>query len=272
MVSNRIDGKKPDPDHDPNEAAFFSNLYDALSHEHLLPSIFAMITVKHDIFPNSLFQCLQLFHFTLNWLQFHYTDKDQRLKLPSSWHNLIKSLREFPDPGIADAAYQWLNMFDCLEKQDDFSNSWLGISKQLRGNKVVPMPAIDESVHKTQQFGVYKKMGNDAFKGKRFTSALPSWEKALEFSQTEKDTAILHSNMAQVFLKLERYSDASSHAQKATVADGQNFKAFYRWAQAEEKLGNVEMAVTKGKAALNVCPDNQEIVEFTERVQEIWER
>ena len=105
------DGKRANPIHDANEAVFFSNLQDALSHEHLLPGLFGMISLKSDCFPDSLVQCLQLFHFTLNWLQFHHTEKDQRLKLPSSWHNLIKELTNFPgDLVIQDAAHQWLNM------------------------------------------------------------------------------------------------------------------------------------------------------------------
>ena len=77
--------------------------------------------------------------------------------------------------------------------------------------------------------------------------------------------------MAQVYLKQSNWTEASKSAEEATKADEKNFKAFYRWAQAEEKLGNVEMAVTKGKAALNVDPENKEILEFTERVQTIWE-
>ncbi len=57
-------------------------------------------------------------------------------------------------------------------------------------------------------------------------------EKALEHSSSSKDTAILHSNMSQVYLKQEKWNDAAREAEKATVADEMNFKAFYRWAQA----------------------------------------
>ncbi len=146
------DGKRPNPKHDPEEAAFFSNLYDALSREHLLSGLFSMISLKSDCFPDSMVQCLQLFHITLNWLQFHFTEKDQRLKLPSSWRNLIKELTTFPDPVIADAAFQWLNMFDCLEKEQDHCNSWLGIAKQLKPQKVVPMPKIAEEISAQQQY------------------------------------------------------------------------------------------------------------------------
>ena len=150
------DGKRANPIHDPHEAAFFFNLHDALSHEYLLPSLFGMISLKSDCFPDSLVQCLQLFHFTLNWLQFHYTGKDQRLKLPSSWHNLIKDLTNFSgDMIIRDAAHQWLNMFDLLPKEEDHCNSWLGIAKQLKAQKVVSMPVIDADFSAQQQYTLF---------------------------------------------------------------------------------------------------------------------
>ena len=80
--------------------------------------------------------------------------------------------------------------------------------------------------HNKMSFDELKNKGNDYFKKQNYDGALHFYERALTF-QPESD--VIYSNMAAALLRLERFYEAYSCAEKALKGGSNNEKTLYRY-------------------------------------------
>ncbi len=84
-----------------------------------------------------------------------------------------------------------------------------------------------------------KNKGNDQLKIGHFLQAIGFYSKALEFSPTN---AIILSNRAQAYIKVENYGLAMADASAALESDPKYAKAYYRRGSAQFALGHLKDA------------------------------
>ncbi|CAI7819645.1 unnamed protein product, partial [Closterium sp. NIES-53] len=85
--------------------------------------------------------------------------------------------------------------------------------------------------------------------------------------RTAQLAAILYSNRAAAYLKLEKYDKAAVDAGAAAVIDASNFKAWLRKAMAHKELGQWYDCHVACKAALRLEPANEDARSLLEESQ-----
>ena len=81
-----------------------------------------------------------------------------------------------------------------------------------------------------------KNQGNDQLKIGHYLQAIGFYSEALEFSPTN---AIILSNRAQAYIKVENYGLAMADADAALESDPNYAKAYYRRGSAQFALGHL---------------------------------
>ncbi|GJP29095.1 hypothetical protein CLOM_g11287 [Closterium sp. NIES-68] len=85
--------------------------------------------------------------------------------------------------------------------------------------------------------------------------------------RTAQLAAILYSNRAAAYLKLEKYDKAALDAGAASVIDGSNFKAWLRKAMAHKEVGQWYECHMACKAATRLEPGNEDARSLFEESQ-----
>lgn len=98
-----------------------------------------------------------------------------------------------------------------------------------------------------------KASGNDNFRAQRFEAAIDDYERALECLGPQDQRVVLLSNLANAEFALGRWNQAVQRASDAIQADPGWLKAYWRKAQALEKLGESQLAALEYVNGLNAC-------------------
>lgn len=123
----------------------------------------------------------------------------------------------------------------------------------------------------------FKNLGNEAFRSSTnkisSKNALLSYTKGLEMEC--KDDALnsqLHSNRAAVSMRLKQNDKAMDDCRRAVKLDPKNTKAYYRGAKASEAMGLTQQAITFCHGALELKPDDKELLQINRRLKEQLEK
>lgn len=113
-----------------------------------------------------------------------------------------------------------------------------------------------------------KDAGNEFFKAAKWSQAEKKYNRALEFlendheldqdqkAEASKIAVIVHSNLAQLYINLKRYSDAQTQCNKALVKDASNTKALFRRAKALRAQDEWKEAIADLTLILETDPTN----------------
>eukprot|EP00971_Amphidinium_carterae_P155761 3088601-Amphidinium_carterae.1 len=121
-----------------------------------------------------------------------------------------------------------------------------------------------------------KQLANDKFAAGCLEEALELYRRAVQgFSECEEHTLAraqeeigkVHSNMAECYLRQERWAEVVQAASAALVADTANFKALFRRAKAREAQGKMEEALADVGAAARLEPKNQLVRAMLQRLR-----
>lgn len=118
----------------------------------------------------------------------------------------------------------------------------------------------------------FKNLGNEAFRNSTnkiaSRNALMAYTKGLEMEcKDNKLNAVLHSNRAAVSIRLKENDKAVDDCRKAVKLDPTNVKAFYRGAKSSEALGLTSQALKFCKGALELKPDDKEVIQMKKRME-----
>lgn len=111
----------------------------------------------------------------------------------------------------------------------------------------------------------FKEDGNLFYKHKNLLKALEKWEAGNDFAskfsdpETIKLIVSLQLNLALVQTKLQNFTIAVAHANKALKLDEKNVKAMYRRAEAKSAMGDHEGAMADILEALKIEPENKDL-------------
>jgi len=100
-----------------------------------------------------------------------------------------------------------------------------------------------------------KNQGNDQLKIGHFLQAIGFYTKALEFSPTN---AIILSNRAQAYIKVENYGLAMADASAALESDPSYAKAYYRRGSAQFALGHLKEAKKDFRTVCQLNPKSKD--------------
>ncbi|KAG6916896.1 hypothetical protein DXG01_004729 [Tephrocybe rancida] len=92
-----------------------------------------------------------------------------------------------------------------------------------------------------------KNTGNNLFQGGDYEGAVEAYQEAID---EYGSTAVLYSNLAAAYLKLEQYDEAEDAALEALVRDPKMLKARYRRGLARKESGQYTAALADFKAVL----------------------
>ena len=113
-----------------------------------------------------------------------------------------------------------------------------------------------------------KEKGNEYFKKKEYESAVREYSESIHLGVHHKSVlATVLSNRAACYLKLEKYEDCKDDCKAVLEIDGSHKKAYYRLAQAEEKLGNYKEAFNDLSRLLHIDSKNTEAVAMMRRIK-----
>jgi len=115
---------------------------------------------------------------------------------------------------------------------------------------------------------VHKQEGNEHFKQNNIKEAVEAYSKGLELCQSETDKVVLYKNRSACYLKLEKYKEAISDADKVLKAQPNDVKALFRRVQANETLGNIEPAFKDIRILIQREPKNTAIQETFRRLNQ----
>ncbi len=118
---------------------------------------------------------------------------------------------------------------------------------------------------KTSLVSEIKERSKNAIKYKKFDEALFLYSKALEILSTldssNKESGIIHGNMAMCYHSMGKYNDAVSNGKSAITLDSTYVKGYYRIAVACIALKNYDEAREYLIKGLEIEPDNKEMLE-----------
>ncbi len=100
-----------------------------------------------------------------------------------------------------------------------------------------------------------KNQGNDQLKIGHFLQAIGFYTQALEFSPTN---AIILSNRAQAYIKVENYGLAMADASAALESDPSYAKAYYRRGSAQFALGHLKDAKKDFRTVCQLNPKSKD--------------
>jgi len=100
-----------------------------------------------------------------------------------------------------------------------------------------------------------KNQGNDELKIGHFLQAIAFYSGALEYSPTN---AIILSNRAQAYIKVENYGFAMTDASAALEADAKYAKAYYRRGSAQFALGHLKDAKKDFRTVCQLNPKSKD--------------
>merc|ERR1712156_527017 len=112
-----------------------------------------------------------------------------------------------------------------------------------------------------------KTEGNKHFKAKDFDKAIESYTKAIELDP-EKDE--YHSNRANIYLSMEKWSEAELDANKALELGKDNGKEYDRRAQARVGLKRYKSALADFKKAKELDPKTKNVDKNITETEKIW--
>ncbi|KAL1767844.1 sperm-associated antigen 1 [Sigmodon hispidus] len=101
-------------------------------------------------------------------------------------------------------------------------------------------------------FQVLKEEGNQLVKDKHYKDAISKYSKCLEMNSKE---CAIYTNRALCYLKLGQFEEAKLDCEQALRIDGENVKACYRLALAQEGLKNCQESLADPSQALLLQPD-----------------
>jgi len=123
-----------------------------------------------------------------------------------------------------------------------------------------------------------KEEGNQHFKSQNYVAAAESYSSALEFTEWPQDQAelraILLTNRATCGLQKQNIEadKIEEDLKMAQMLMPTYAKSFYRSAQLQEKLGNVEKAFTETKELLRLEPTNKTAQKEAQRLVELLKK
>jgi len=132
---------------------------------------------------------------------------------------------------------------------------------------------FDEEERKTMALAL-KNDGNELFKSKIILDARNVYLKAIKFIEDDTGEEIdelkfsLYNNLALMNIKLKEFDKAIEVAKKAIDINFTNVKIWFRKAQAEYGVHNYQQALDDLKEALNLEPENEEVIKEIHRVNE----
>jgi tetratricopeptide (TPR) repeat protein len=96
---------------------------------------------------------------------------------------------------------------------------------------------------------IQKKLGNDAFAAKKYQEAINYYTEAVKL---DPENAIYYSNRSACYAFLKKWPEALNEAILCLSKDSKSVKGYYRLAQAQIELGQLEDAETTIIAALKL--------------------
>jgi FKBP-type peptidyl-prolyl cis-trans isomerase 2 len=121
---------------------------------------------------------------------------------------------------------------------------------------------------KTAQGLRRKDAGNEYFKTQNWVASEKKYRRALEFLENDyelneeekadatKVAVIVHSNLAQVYINMKRFTDATSQCNAALTKDASNVKALFRRAKALRAQDEWKDAIADLTMLLELDPNN----------------
>lgn len=119
-----------------------------------------------------------------------------------------------------------------------------------------------------------KNDGNELFKMKVLADARDVYSKAIKYIENDSGEDFdelkfsLYNNLALMNIKLKEFDKAVAVAKKAIEINFTNVKIWFRKAQAEYGVHNYEQAMHDLKEALNLEPNNEEVIAELKRVKD----
>ncbi|XP_014678407.1 PREDICTED: uncharacterized protein LOC106818195 [Priapulus caudatus] len=131
------------------------------------------------------------------------------------------------------------------------------LESRVNPNVISEYMKADEE--RTQDSRGFKDLGNQAFLKKDYSKALHCYTVAIEKNPFNH---IVYEIRAQVYIKMKKYSSARSDCFRAMLLDETWLKAYYRDADALEKMGRLEYACATLHAAIKNCSLVYPMAEF----------
>lgn len=127
----------------------------------------------------------------------------------------------------------------------------------IRGTAPPPTQTT-KSTPKEDPAVVAKEQGNEYFRRCQYDDAVRMYTKGIEADPTGKTAAILLSNRAMSYLKLQNWASAEEDATNCILLDKTNAKGFYRRALARKARANYAGARSDLETALVLSPGDTE--------------
>ncbi|KAK6979261.1 RNA polymerase II-associated protein 3 [Biomphalaria glabrata] len=114
----------------------------------------------------------------------------------------------------------------------------------------------DEEKQERQKLAIHEKTkGNLLYTNNQFDQAIESYSKGLQYDPTN---AVLLSNRAQAYIKLEKYPESETDCTLSLSYDPLNVKSYLRRATARFNLGQLDAAEVDLKRVLILEPNNKQ--------------
>jgi stress-induced-phosphoprotein 1 len=110
----------------------------------------------------------------------------------------------------------------------------------------------------------YKEQGNKHLAAKKYAKAIESYTKGLEQDATSH---VLYSNRSGAYVELGRWREAEQDARRCIEIAPRWAKGHYRLGAALEGQHQYAEAAAAYRAAVNMDPDNAELLSCAERME-----
>ena len=118
-----------------------------------------------------------------------------------------------------------------------------------------------------------KEKGNELFKEKNYSNAIDEYTKCIHMAVHHKNIlSTVLANRAACYLKLEQYDHCKDDCTAVLEIDGSHQKAYFRKAQAEEKLGNLKECFNNLSRLLHIDSKNTDAITMMRRVKSALEK
>lgn len=118
----------------------------------------------------------------------------------------------------------------------------------------------------TEDAGLYKEKGNEAFKRSEWDEAISFYTKAIKLGEKHKELPVFYKNRAAAYLKTEAYERAVNDCTKSLEFQPNDQKALFRRVQALEALERFEEAYRDARTIWNNDPSFKPIQASLEKL------
>ena len=144
------------------------------------------------------------------------------------------------------------NQRQLQQSLEERNNALHDLSTWIDNLKTAKKPAISSPSSSGGTFDEIHTRGNEYFAKKQYAKALECYTRCLD-SEVSRETAVMYSNRAMVYLKLKQFANAESDATSALQICPTHSKSLHRRALARLSLGKLRGALLDAHAAEVNC-------------------